>query len=231
LQAAEAGAQFPGSAGLTQEPVEFLLGDAEMAQGAGRPEQAAQDEAADALVADPEEAGGFLHAAGKPRWGAVQRKWCVHKGVVEGGCVPSDLLAAPRTQSWTTGQSEQTNFDQTRRKEGSAAALGSALSRDRAGALSPGLVTRRPLLGVLRDGSVHGHAALIKQVYESDPIRCRKCGSVMKIIAFIERHQTEVTCLGRVRRGRQVEKILRHCGLWDEPSARAPPAAQMAAKG
>jgi hypothetical protein len=30
----------------------------------------------------------------------------------------------------------------------------------------------------------------------------RKCGSAMKLIAFIERHQTEVTCLpaGRLRR-------------------------------
>jgi hypothetical protein len=34
----------------------------------------------------------------------------------------------------------------------------------------------------------------------------------MKIISFIERHQTEV-----------IEKILRHCGLWEE-EARAPPA-------
>ena len=42
----------------------------------------------------------------------------------------------------------------------------------------------------------------------------------MKIIAFIERHQTEV-----------IEKILRHCGLWDETSARAPPAAERSVKG
>jgi hypothetical protein len=34
----------------------------------------------------------------------------------------------------------------------------------------------------------------------------------MKIIAFIERHQTEV-----------IEKILRHCGLWEESPARGPP--------
>ena len=57
-----------------------------------------------------------------------------------------------------------------------------------------------------------GWAALIKQVYEADPIRCRKCGSVMKIIAFVEPHQTEV-----------IEKILRHGGLWEEATARAPP--------
>ena len=57
-----------------------------------------------------------------------------------------------------------------------------------------------------------GWAALIKQVYASDPICCPKCGAEMKIIAFIERHQTEV-----------IEKILRHCGLWDENPARGPP--------
>jgi hypothetical protein len=36
----------------------------------------------------------------------------------------------------------------------------------------------------------------------------------MKIIAFIERRQADV-----------IEKILRHCRLWEESSARAPPAA------
>jgi Putative transposase len=65
-----------------------------------------------------------------------------------------------------------------------------------------------------------GWAALIKQVYESDPLSCPKCGSQMKIIAFIERHQTEV-----------IETILRHCGLWEEGSARGPPAAQAKAVG
>jgi hypothetical protein len=64
-----------------------------------------------------------------------------------------------------------------------------------------------------------GWAALIKQVYEADPLACPKCGAEMKIIRFIERHQTEV-----------IEKILRHCGLWDEPSARAPPAAERSVK-
>jgi len=67
-----------------------------------------------------------------------------------------------------------------------------------------------------------GWAALIKQVYEADPLCCPKCGSEMKIIAFIERHQTEV-----------IEKILRHCGLCqpaeasaqagEEQPARSPP--------
>mgnify|MGYP005873598159 CR=1 FL=1 len=42
----------------------------------------------------------------------------------------------------------------------------------------------------------------------------------MKIIAFIQRHQTDV-----------IEKILRHCGLWDEPSARAPPSTPLAVEG
>jgi hypothetical protein len=55
-----------------------------------------------------------------------------------------------------------------------------------------------------------GWAALIRQVYESDPLCCPKCGSEMKIIAFIEPHQSEV-----------IENILRHCGLWDE--CRGPP--------
>ena len=62
-----------------------------------------------------------------------------------------------------------------------------------------------------------GWAALLKQVYEADPLCCPKCGAEMKIIAFIERHQTEV-----------IEKILRHCGLWEQSSARGPPAAQKA---
>jgi hypothetical protein len=65
-----------------------------------------------------------------------------------------------------------------------------------------------------------GWAALIKQVYETDPLCCPKCGAQMKIIAFIQRRQTEV-----------IEKILSHCGLWEEGSARGPPAAQAKAVG
>ena len=57
-----------------------------------------------------------------------------------------------------------------------------------------------------------GWAALIRQVYESDPLSCPKCGATMRIIAFIERHQTDV-----------IEKILRHCGLWEQSPARDPP--------
>ena len=65
-----------------------------------------------------------------------------------------------------------------------------------------------------------GWAALLKQVYEAQPLCCPKCGSEMKIIAFIERRQTEV-----------IEKILRHCGLWEESAARGPPAAEEKAVG
>jgi len=35
-------------------------------------------------------------------------------------------------------------------------------------------------------------AALIKQVYEVDPLLCPKCGGTMKILSFIERGQREV---------------------------------------
>ena len=58
-------------------------------------------------------------------------------------------------------------------------------------------------------------AALIKQVYEVDPLSCPKCGAEMKIIAFIEGRQEAV-----------VEKILKHCGLWNEESDRGPPQVQ-----
>ncbi len=62
-------------------------------------------------------------------------------------------------------------------------------------------------------------AALVNRVFEVDPLECPQCGSRMKIISFIERRQRDV-----------VEKILRHCGLWEGPlrtlaTARAPPKA------
>jgi hypothetical protein len=53
-------------------------------------------------------------------------------------------------------------------------------------------------------------AALIKHVYEVDPLKCPTCGGTMKIISFID--QDEV-----------IEKILRHCKLWKNPPLRAPP--------
>jgi len=46
-------------------------------------------------------------------------------------------------------------------------------------------------------------AALIKCVFEVDPLKCPKCGGGMRIIAFIE---------GKVL----IEKILRHCKIWQE---------------
>ena len=60
---------------------------------------------------------------------------------------------------------------------------------------------------------------LIKRVYEVDPLECPCCGSQMKIVSFIERCQAGV-----------IERILRHCGLWEGPlrtlaTARAPPPA------
>ena len=48
---------------------------------------------------------------------------------------------------------------------------------------------------------------------------CRS-GVELKIIAFIERHQTEV-----------VEKTLRHCGLWEEQPPRGPPPVEMSIEG
>ena len=53
---------------------------------------------------------------------------------------------------------------------------------------------------------------LIKRVYGIAPLTCPQCGSQMKVVAFIEPPQDEV-----------VEKILRHCGLWQASAPRAPP--------
>jgi hypothetical protein len=55
-------------------------------------------------------------------------------------------------------------------------------------------------------------AALIKAVYEVDPLKCPKCGGSMRIASFIEKEQSEV-----------IKKILRHCGLWKEAPPKAPP--------
>jgi hypothetical protein len=56
-------------------------------------------------------------------------------------------------------------------------------------------------------------AALIKMVYEVDPLKCPDCGGTMKIVALIDHdRQPDV-----------VEKILRHCKQWREPKQRAPP--------
>jgi len=49
-------------------------------------------------------------------------------------------------------------------------------------------------------------AMLIKLIFEIDPFVCPKCGGNMKIISIIDHKQSVV-----------VEKILRHCHLWNDP--------------
>jgi len=61
---------------------------------------------------------------------------------------------------------------------------------------------------------------MIQRVYEVDPLCCSQCGGQMKIISCIERHQANV-----------IERILRHCGLWEgavrtRAAARGPPPPQ-----
>jgi hypothetical protein len=58
-------------------------------------------------------------------------------------------------------------------------------------------------------------AMLIKRVYEIDPLTCPECGAGMQVVAFIEPPQGDV-----------IEKILRHCGLWEASAPRPPPAAR-----
>jgi hypothetical protein len=53
-------------------------------------------------------------------------------------------------------------------------------------------------------------AALIKCVYEVDPLKCPKCGGEMRIVSFIEEASI-------------IRKILKHCGLWKEQAPRPPP--------
>ena len=55
-------------------------------------------------------------------------------------------------------------------------------------------------------------AALIKHIYQADPLLCPQCGGTMKIIAFIEAHQPDL-----------IRRILEHCGLWHDPPPRGPP--------
>jgi hypothetical protein len=65
---------------------------------------------------------------------------------------------------------------------------GQRAQRQPAAAAGTGIPARSPTAREARQG----WAALIKQVYAADPIRCPKCGTTMRIVAFIERHQTEV---------------------------------------
>ena len=102
-------------------------------------------------------------------------------------------------------------FSQARMIDGwySNKTRGQRAQRQPPAAAGTGIPARSPTAREARQG----WAALIKQVYEADPLCCPRCGAELKIIAFIERHQTDV-----------IEKILRHCGLWEEQPARGPPA-------
>lgn len=53
---------------------------------------------------------------------------------------------------------------------------------------------------------------LIKRVYEVEPLCCPECGGQMQMVSFIEPPQADV-----------IEAILKHCGLWQSRSPRAPP--------
>ena len=53
---------------------------------------------------------------------------------------------------------------------------------------------------------------LIQRVYEVDPMICPRCGGEMAVISFIPPPMEKV-----------IDKILKHCGFWEEPSQRAPP--------
>jgi hypothetical protein len=75
-------------------------------------------------------------------------------------------------------------------------------------------------------------SALIKRVYEVDPLCCPKCGGTMAIVSFIEQEdQADVieriaAPFGHSRRcGRafSLHSGLKHCQLWDDYPPRAPP--------
>jgi len=51
---------------------------------------------------------------------------------------------------------------------------------------------------------------LIYKIYEVDPLQCPHCGSEMTIIAFIQNYQ-------------EIEKILKHMGLWPVQYPKPPP--------
>jgi hypothetical protein len=53
-------------------------------------------------------------------------------------------------------------------------------------------------------------AALIKCVYEVDPLKCPKCGGEMRVVSFIDEEAV-------------IRKILKHCGLWKDQPIRPPP--------
>ncbi len=61
-------------------------------------------------------------------------------------------------------------------------------------------------------GSSQSWAMLIKRVYEVDSLCCPECGGQMQVVSFIEPPQADL-----------IEEILKHCGLWQSRSPRAPP--------
>jgi hypothetical protein len=53
-------------------------------------------------------------------------------------------------------------------------------------------------------------AALIRAVFEVNPLVCPRCGGTMKIISFIQEEDV-------------IRSILKHCNLWKESLPRPPP--------
>ncbi len=81
------------------------------------------------------------------------------------------------------------------------------------GLLNPAEVSPAPPMDAERAPGVvrRSWARLIRKVYEADPLACPKCGSVMKVIAFIEQEDT-------------IYRILAHLGLLGAGDvSRAPP--------
>jgi len=80
-------------------------------------------------------------------------------------------------------------------------------------------------------------AALIKLVYECDPLKCPDCGGKMRVVTLIDgSRQPEVVETRSPRMGEEhaegarraatrmvAVNILRHCELWREPKPRSPP--------
>ena len=58
-----------------------------------------------------------------------------------------------------------------------------------------------------------GWRELIKKVYETDPLICPRCGSEMKVIAFITNYQA-------------IDRIIHHLGITFTTSRPPPPARQ-----
>ena len=65
-------------------------------------------------------------------------------------------------------------------------------------------------------------AALIRRVFEVDPLTCPKYEGTMRVVSFIPPGQRPSGRRRAVSIFRQ-EQILRQCGLWDPPGARDPP--------